>query len=72
MSSILASTFLDEIVGNTEKFLQHKKIDLFFFSAPPQNIEISYTHPDSKTVNLTCSAKGVYPKPDLKLTWSYR
>jgi len=40
--------------------------------APPRNIEIYYTHPDSKTVNLTCSAKGVYPKPELKLSWGYR
>ena len=44
----------------------------FLISAPPRNIEIYYTHPDSKTVNLTCSAKGVYPKPELKLSWGYR
>ena len=44
----------------------------FLFAAPPKDIAIYYTKPDSRTVNLTCMAKGVFPKPDLRLLWGQR
>jgi len=37
--------------------------------APPRNIDIFYTRADSRTLNLTCMARGVFPKPDLRLSW---
>jgi hypothetical protein len=38
-------------------------------SAPASGIKLIYTKPDSRTINLTCSATGVYPKPEVQLSW---
>ncbi len=49
---------------------------LFYFflliAAPPRDMEITYTKPDSRSLNLTCIAKGVYPKPIVRLSWGNR
>lgn len=37
--------------------------------SPPSDVQLVHTKPDSKTVNLTCTARGVYPKPEIKLFW---
>ena len=39
------------------------------FAAPPWDVNLIYTRPDSNHINLTCSAFGVYPKPELLLSW---
>lgn len=56
------SSFVDE------DFMQKPMI----VYAPPRNIEIFYTRADSRTLNLTCMARGVFPKPDLELSWGNR
>jgi len=56
------SSFVDE------DFMQKPMI----VYAPPRNIEIFYTRADSRTLNLTCMARGVFPKPDLRLSWGNR
>ena len=47
---------------------------LFFpmIAAPPRDMEITYTKPDSRSLNLTCIARGVYPKPIVRLSWGNR
>jgi len=56
------SSFVDE------DFMQKPMI----VYSPPRDIEIFYTKPDSRTLNLTCLARGVFPKPHLELSWGKR
>merc|ERR1711953_571994 len=53
------SSFVDE------DFMQRRMI----VYAPPWEVNLIYTRPDSNHINLTCSAFGVYPKPELLLSW---
>ena len=42
---------------------------LYPIAAPPWDVNLIYTRPDSNHINLTCSAFGVYPKPEVELSW---
>ena len=42
------------------------------FPAPPRDVSLIYGYPDENHINLTCSAQGIYPKPDIKLSWGKR
>ena len=37
--------------------------------APVRDISLVYTKPDQDTINLTCSATGVFPEPTIDLHW---
>jgi len=56
------SSFVDE------DFMQRKMI----VYAPPEEVNLIYTRPDINHINLTCSAFGVYPKPEVSLSWGPR
>jgi len=40
--------------------------------APASDVSLIYTKPDAQTVNLTCSVEGVYPEPEVELSWGPR
>ena len=41
-------------------------------AAPAADVSLIYTKPDAYTVNLTCSVEGVYPEPEVELSWGPR
>ena len=45
-----------------------------FILAPPRDGDVSliYSRPDENHINLTCSARGVFPKPRVTLSWGRR
>lgn len=53
------SSFVDE------DFMQKKMI----IYSPVKDIDLIYTKPDDETINLTCSATGVFPEPNIDLHW---
>ena len=40
-----------------------------FIIAPAHEIKLFYTKPYSDFINLTCTASGVFPEPEMKLSW---
>lgn len=40
--------------------------------SPPKDVSLIYTQPDENHINLTCAAHGIYPKPDIDLSWGKR
>ena len=42
---------------------------IFFLSAPAHEIKLFYTKPYTDFINLTCTATGVFPEPEMKLSW---
>ena len=44
----------------------------FSIPAPPTDIRLIYFRPNPDQINLTCSVSGVYPKPDVRLSWGRR
>jgi len=53
------SSFLDE------DFMQKEMI----IYSPAHEIKLFYTKPYTDFINLTCTASGVYPEPEMKLSW---
>lgn len=53
------SSFVDE------DFMQKKMI----VYSPASNVRLTYSKLDYQTINLTCSAFGLYPEPEVKLSW---
>lgn len=56
------SSFVDE------DFMQKSMI----VYSPPKDVSLIYTQPDENHINLTCAAHGIYPKPDIDLSWGKR
>ena len=40
-----------------------------YLSAPAHEIKLFYTKPYTDFINLTCTATGVFPEPEMKLSW---
>jgi len=53
------SSFLDE------DFMQKEMI----IYSPAHEIKLFYTKPYTDFINLTCTASGVFPEPEMKLSW---
>ena len=51
---------------------KYLKIPFPSLSAPASDVSLIYTKPDAQTVNLTCSVEGVYPEPEVELSWGPR
>ena len=44
-------------------------IRYIYLSAPAHEIKLFYTKPYTDFINLTCTATGVFPEPEMKLSW---
>ena len=64
MTSVLIKIgkYILDVYGNSPYYQ-------FVITAPASGIKLIYTKPDSRTINLTCSATGIYPKPEVQLLW---
>lgn len=56
------SSFVDEDFGQRKMIVY----------SPPWDMNLIYTRPDMDHINLTCSAFGVFPKPEVSLSWGPR
>ncbi len=45
---------------------------IYSFSAPAQSVNLIYTKPAEDAVNLTCSASGAFPQPEVRISWGPR
>ena len=57
-----------EADGNIKVFYSND-CHIFNISAPATDVRLQYSKPDSRTINLTCKANGVFPKPEVTLSW---
>ena len=69
-TSILCSQYL----YCTKLFCPGLICSYFYSLAPPRDGDVTliYTRPDENHINLTCSARGVFPKPVVTLSWGRR
>ena len=58
--------------GSLKVFSEVYEIPFPSLSAPASDVSLIYTKPDAQTVNLTCSVEGVYPEPEVELSWGPR
>jgi len=65
-SESLFPTSISRVFQLKEEFSLHLNS---FFPARASEVDLTYSKPDADTVNLTCSVAGVYPEPEVKLTW---
>ena len=60
---------LCKIFSNICSFVIINFICFIYVLAPAQDISLVYTKPNSDLINLTCNANGVFPEPEIKLSW---
>nr|XP_040569180.1 uncharacterized protein LOC121118656 [Lepeophtheirus salmonis] len=62
----LSGTYRCKVSSFVDEDFETKRMTVY---SPAQDLKLYYTKPDSRRINLTCKATGVYPKPEVSLTW---